>query len=74
MSGFIQPQWSGFSQPAPAEADEARRKAEREAKPGAPVQPAGAPPGAGGRLETTDAARPPLVTPASPRPHKPMIP
>ncbi len=79
MSGFIQPQWSGFASfPAPRSAtgDADRQptglEIERSALGGA-VHPA-APPGAPGSLPLSailgHASAPPPVTSASPRPLK----
>jgi hypothetical protein len=78
MSGFTQPQWSGFSGPDAAEAEAAGHKAGHEQERIALEQSAGhpaqastqdAPPEVAG-----EAAQPAPVTPSSPRPHKALTP
>lgn len=81
MSGFVQPQWSGFSDhepPAPNAAGDDMPVAGHEIDRlvlGQPTtrQGAGAP-GEACPQALPEAAQPLPVTPASPRPHKALIP
>jgi hypothetical protein len=77
MSGFIQPQWSGFSgndASSTTETDNARHKAERIAFAQRTARLPDAPT-VGAQLDSGREAAPPLpFTPTSPRPHKALTP
>jgi len=72
MSGFVQPQWSGFSLPDPGASEEARpvRHEPDHELDRATVTPA--PPPADRPPQATEQPKP--VTPASPRPDKALSP